>query len=390
MKSNTKRMTRRRLHAFTLLELACGLAIAGIVLTALTGLYLQLMTFRTHARALDELMRDGAFATALLEQDLRGAGLGVPTDAHISSDYGTATTTFPSVVLLANTSEFGIVGDLPSPDANFPTFGFLHDRAAGDGAHVAFHSESNGSCVPDTSAATCNIVDASVFFPGDSKGNCRSTASDRTCAWGLRRVVAGERIQVVAGDGMWTHTAAASPLAVSATAGSKTTKVFALNLSGAWDTDAWPNAVDTDLPTASSGQGYVTSLDRVFYRTVTSTKTLERQQCWGDPDPSNPNWPPAAATTMPTTFTYTPNAPARGIAPVTTSCTDWEVVAGNVASVTFKYFNANNVQLTSTPLSADDKSTVRRVEFRIVLQQAVRGTNVEYDAAGSARLVNVN
>lgn len=374
---------RSSLRGFTLLEAVIGLSLGIIVAgTAVTVLSMVLVGSRRQ-RELSELQRDGQFASQLLTQELRQAGLGVPTGGHIEIDAaGTSTfgTTPPANgvsfaerrLLVATATSLLFVGDLPRQDANYPLFGLLDSRPTGSEQVVAFLTENNGSCLP----GGCNTVDGSVFFPSSGGGNnCTMGGVTRTCPWALRRVVLSDRVQIVDGQGRWSHAGVSSLNAAQpgTALGMQLTKDM-----DASPTTKWPSAALGDGPGGVMGQGWVTSLDRVAYVYDNGTQTITRQQCWGDPDPTHANWPPAGAAAMP------------GGLVVNGSCTPAEVIARHVSAFTFSY--VDDTGATITPVTAHAKNTIRRVNWSMTLQ--VTGLNlgsgpVTYTTTGTVEMKNI-
>lgn len=402
------------MKGFTLIELAVGMVLGLVVIGAITGVLASTMQQNGRQRAVGDLSRDAHFASQLLVQDLRQAGIGVPTGSHVQQEcdaggtncvfpYGTApkpSRFLARRVLVAGASELGIVGDMPRVDASYNAFGPLHNRVTGpDRDTIAWHTENNGTCVPNTTP-DCDTRVASLFFPG-AGGNACSAANpnERTCPWGMRRVLADERIQVVDGGGNWAHAAVANPIAVTSDAAHK--NVVGLRLSLAFDLGApslnndvndtvWTNDLAGDGPGGVVGQGFVTTIDRVFYQVQSGR--LVRTQCSGDPDPSNSAWPPANVNAIPSpipaSLTYTPPVTDGALSEATT-CVGPEVVARNVLSVAFTYFDGSGNPLTSFPSEAE-KNSIRRIAWKMVLRRTFAGATkpVTVEHTGSVHLQN--
>lgn len=397
-------------RGFTLMELAVGIALSAVVIGAVTGLLASTMQQNGRQRAVSELARDGAFASQILVQDIRQAGIGVPTGVHIQQecDAGGTNCLFPygttpkpprflaRRVLVAGANELGVLGDLPRVDASYGAFGPLHNRVTGAPRNsVAWHTENNGTCLPN-STPDCDTRVASLFFPAAGGSACSVAAPNvRTCPWGMRRVLGGERIQIVDGGGNWSHAAVASPIAVIADAAHN--NVVGLSLSLSFDLGApslnndvndtvWGNALAGDGPAGLVGQGWVTTLDRVFFRVVAGK--LTRTQCVGDPDPNNAAWPPPNVNTIPATLTYTPPV-SDGAQTQVTTCVGPEVIARNVLSAAFTYFDAAGNPLTSFPTEAE-KNNVKRIAWKLTLRRTFPGaaTPVTVEQTGSVQVQN--
>jgi len=377
-------MNARR--AFTLVEVIVAMALSLVVMGVCTSIMINTLVEGRRTRAHAEMARDGSFTEQLFTQELRQTGLGVPNGTHINSTYGTtANTSFYASLLVAGTDQIGIVGDLARPDSNFSAYGPLHNRTVGSG-NVAWHTENNGGCVPDgAGGGSCTTGTTSVFFPGENGCDASGTGdfNDRTCPWGLRRVLPGDRLIIVAGNGSWTH--AAFP-ATGTIDQSGVGLVFAARLASAYAPADWPDPASPALPVTApnevAGQGWVSTLDRVFFRYNSTDRTIERRHCRGDPDPDNNGWPGPSATTIPANPVITPPGGAANV------CGPFEPIARNVERLTFSYFDGAGVAVAlrnTGPL----KRSVRRVGYRIEFRQTLDGRDVTYDVAGSVRLQNL-
>ena len=303
------------------------------------------------------------------------AGLGVPQPSglHIADVYaGVGATNFDTVVILANATEVGIVGDLPRPDAQYNALGVLHNRPGGSLRNVMWENENNGRCVPDTGGGTCSTATTSKFFPGEDGCDATGDGNDRTCPWGMRRVAVNERIQVVAGSHAWTHAGLGGAYDMDAIG--VPNGVMTLRLATNWD-PSWPNVDTDDFPVGITGQGFVTTIDRVFF--ALRGTDLVRIQCRGDPDPQNAAWPNLATATLPSMASLA-LTPTGGVANV---CYGPEVIARNVRSLTFSYFDAAGAVTA-------DKAQVRRIDWVMVLERTTQGRAVQQDIVGSAAIRN--
>jgi hypothetical protein len=353
-------MNRSRFRGATLIELMVSLTLLAVVLGVAVGLVASVIQGSARGRARGELARQGAYVSSVLGNELRMAGVGVPasTGNHIADAYaGTGATHFAGSVLVASSTAVGIAADLPRPDANYATFGRLDPRPTGSRSAIMWHNENNGSCAPDTVGDTCSTAASSLFFPGVDGCDATADANDRVCPW------------IVDGAHRWTHAGVASPLAMTQ---SSTTGALALSLSTTWD-GVWANTTSSDLPGAVSGTGFVTTIDRVFFRL--NGKNFERNQCWGDPDPDSASWPGEASAALPGTLTSTPSTGTAS------ECTGWEVLAKNVDSVVFDYFDGTGAVTTT-------KRDIARIDWAIKLRKRVNGRSVEQDVVGSVGVRN--
>ena len=360
-----------RARGFTILELMVGLAMAAVLLAVIMGVIEQANNVGRQARVRAELGNEGTLTAELLRRELGQAGLGVPSGKNIT----TGADNFYASVLVASATEVGVLADLARPDSNYNTFGLLDDRPAASGAdhHVSWHTENNGACMP-ANGATCTTDITSQFFPGEV--GCATTAQamvpDRTCPWGLNRLRGGEPFQVVAGNRDWFSATNKNPLEVHDHGLGGLLVIHTGNSFPA----AWPNDAKGTLPAGTAGQGWVTTLDRVFYRYIAATKRLERIQCWGAPAVADVSWPIATATTAGATPCA---APFQGMAA-------WELVASDVDSVAFTYLDSAGATIAQPINTAVKKKSIRMIEFVIGLKKTAGRMTIRHDIVGTTFL----
>ncbi len=358
----------RRARGASLLEVMVALAIGAILLTSILGLILEGERVSQVVRARAELASAGTIANQMLRQDLSQAGMGMPKGFFVGT-----TTQRMYAVLVASPTSVGVLGDLARPDANFTTFGMLDDRvpAAGVGdRHITWRTENSGNCIP---GGGCSTADTSIFFPGET-GCTASTPGHRTCPWGLRRLRGNEPFQIVAANGQWFSASNNNAaLQVNAVGPASDPNMLFVNIGSApLFPVSWSNNSESSLPTSGQSQGWVTTLDRVFYRF--DSGKLERIQCWGRPDITHTNWPPATVGT-------TPASPCTNFQ----GMSNWETIARNVESVEFTYFDGNNNPVTNIDTELEKRS-VRRVEWRIILSRTVLTTKSQHEVVGGVFL----
>ncbi len=355
----------------SLLEVMVAMAIAAVLLTILIDTLVEANKTGRKTRVRSELANAGAILNQQMRQELALAGLGVPSGVNVVTG---AADQFTHVLLVASPDEVGILGDFPRPDANFNTFGLLDDRPAAseNDRHVSWHNENNGACIPSDPAG-CQTGDASVFFPGENGCNTLAAAQapDRTCPWGLKRLRDAEPFQVVAGNKQWFSATNQATLTVHSHGKNG---LFVVDTGNTFPAE-WTNNDGNSLPNAGSGQGWVTTLDRIFYRFNAGARTVERIQCWGAPDPEDALWPLATATTA---GAGPCAAPFEGMAA-------FEIVARDVDSLVFSYFDAADAAVTAINTAAKKKS-VRRIEYTMVLSKLVNGQDVKHEVVGGTFL----
>ena len=381
-------------RGFSLLEVLVASSIGIILLSIIVGIWVQVQTLSVRAREQAALEREVAFAGRLIDQDLRRAGLGVPQGGHIQhrcNGAGACTPTFGTVpparfyasVIVAAATEVGILGDVTRPNAQYNTFGVLSSFRTGGRNTIAWHTENNGMCMPPA----CSTGATSLFFPGQS--GCVNSAEDRQCPWGLNRVQGGDRIQIVAGNGSWSHAAVGShPFSMSGALGTNGL-ALAVPFDRAAPDTVWPN-IDQDGagPGGIPGAGWVTTLDRVFFRK--NGDVMERIQCWGDPDPDNAGWPPATAAAIPASLTLTPQS--TGASSPANECTRPEVIARFVDTVRFRYFTAIGVEVPAPATTAAAKAAIHRIDYELTLKRAPTGKSgrvIVKGTVGSVRLSSI-
>jgi hypothetical protein len=155
----------------------------------------------------------------------------------------------------------------------------------------------------------------------------------------------------------------------------------------AWDGAVWPNLANDDPPTNTRGQGFITTLDRVFY--FQDGTTIRRIQCWGDPDPGHANWPDETAAAMPSTdpLDLKDLNPFSG-ATLQEECSPAELFARNVQSFELRYFDASGAEVVGANTGLL-KASIRRISYRVVLQKNdARGRSVEESIESSVAIRN--
>ncbi|MEW5849302.1 MAG: prepilin-type N-terminal cleavage/methylation domain-containing protein [Myxococcota bacterium] len=361
-----------RARGFTLIELVVGLTVSLLILGAALQLMVMAMRDGARSRVRAALLRDGNLAAELLHRDLAMAGLGVPFGARIGpGGNAPAGAVISSSVLVGGADYVGVLGDLPRPDAQYNTFGFLHDRAAGDATHIAFHNENNGACMP----TGCSTADSSVFFPGES-GCTNSGSTDRTCPWGMRRLSVGDRVQIMAGNGEWFDTTVASFNNSAGFLFLGSSAVMSLEVNPGFDNTVWANNSPLSGPANRPGTGWVTTLDRVFYRL--NGTALERVQCWGEVIPTHASWPPDNAGAM----------PANPCGVTNNTGTGFERIARDVVMLELRYFDSSGAELARPLATAAAKAAVSSIRYRVRLERMVNRSNVTHEVVGTVRVRN--
>jgi hypothetical protein len=403
-----------RRRAFTILELLIGLVASAVVLTAMIAAFAEVMKTQRQQRVRAELARQGAFLGHVLNTELRVIGLGRPEGNSVIGNKPP-----PISVLFAGPTAIGFVADLPRPDATSNTFGFLEDRPAGF-QRVMWHTDNNGVCAPDGGA--CDIRRTSTLYRGDV-ATCATNAADRTCPWSNHRLRPGETFQLVAGNGTWTNLIAdgagntSAGLTMEAALAPDGGNVRGLVVGPAtndvgqalgWPA-AWLNTARGDAPVDVRGQGFVTTLDRVFFRHCAAAcpggtgreRVLERRQCWGPLHPDHPAWPHVDADTDDATLRSGAFDP---LAVPGTTCTPWEVAARDVETFRLSYFRARSggspgsgaFELDAAARrrprrisgTAFGRADITQIRFELQLAREVYDSIVRHDVVGTVRLRN--
>jgi type II secretory pathway pseudopilin PulG len=396
------RISRR---AFTLIEIVISMSISLAILAVAASLVAGALRDARRARLAAELGRDAQLLDQYLRTEIPQIGLGVPTATNVQPGYSASgNSTFYASMIVADTTQLGFIGDFPRPDAQMNAFGILPSRPSGGDDRIFWLNDTTGDCFPDDTAGgarKCTLSDSSILFPGDSS-DCTTSATGRLCPWSMRRIALGEPFQVVAGDGRWF--AAAMPtlptMALSAPASAPAPAGGVLHAVRALVLDppnkfpsVWPNKDPGDAPGGIRGQGYVTTIDRVFYRYDAAARTVVRVQCWGDPDPFRAEWPgpsdpmPALAALS---FGPTTNGSTIG-GPTNQTCTPAEVVARNVDTVFFQYFDdfGSEVLPQNGINTALLKASIRRIDYNIELVRSdSRGRVLKETLNGSLGIRN--
>jgi prepilin-type N-terminal cleavage/methylation domain-containing protein len=383
-------------RGFTILEVLVALTIGVVVLGSAVSLVVVAGRHSDAARRRAHLARTASFLDHNLSRDLRHAGLGMPT-GPFHSVFASGEGRFHAPILVGTVTAVGLVGDLPRPDADGAPFGALATIPGSDGtsppARFWWFNDNNGLCIPSlTPSATgtrCSLAETSRLFPGLGGCDAPGRGGDLTCPWGRRNLLPDEYFVVVAGDGSWALARMPGPgsLGASLVVGpSGRHLLFASNSTSAdWDPLLWRNAnPQVDPPAAQRGQGFVSSLDRVFY--FQQGQTLQRLQCMGVPDPENPGFPSADITDMPPldALRYTP----PGGRP-RTSCVGPELVADLVQHVEFVFLDVLGNELPR-PLTAEGKRAVRGVTWHIEFADLrARGIPVRETLEGAVALRNL-
>jgi prepilin-type N-terminal cleavage/methylation domain-containing protein len=291
-------------YGFTLLEIVVGITVAGVVLSAVMEIFVQVVEAGQATRLRVRLANEGTAFNLLLGKDMHAAGLGIPptsvsrasNSTHVAlADFSTFDhdgTTDGSTVHNA----IRIIGDIPRPQSSYSTFGILHSRPAGDRLHVMWLNDNNGTCVfgtsamnnPDPSSTTgsCDNFD-SIFFNIAGMASCQNS-TDVTCPWSLGRAFSGEQLVVASGSGIFE-------IVTFSGGGDGSTGIYSASLSTGFPStptpamNTWSNDTITTFPTGARGFGYVSTPDRIDYRfiagpmmtTIREPGRIERRHCWG-------------------------------------------------------------------------------------------------------------
>jgi prepilin-type N-terminal cleavage/methylation domain-containing protein len=331
-------MTARR--GFTLLEVMIAGAVGLVILTA--ALSFLVAVDRAHSRRtrLADMRRDAARVLDAMGDELRQAGLGVPTGSRLEAPGGTLAS---STLVDATATSLGFLADLPRPDNTLNGFSLLADDqvTAMPPGGVALTNEQNGTCDVALGAITCRTGRATRLF-ATSGGGCHASSTHRTCPWGLNRYRANDWVLLADGQGRWVERQVAA--GVSAATATRRTLVLT------------PNPPAALLATPAGGS--LASVDRVFYRDNLAG-VFERQQCWG-------------------------TVGTGSLADLNTCAADttgWEnhLTLPPGSTVTFSYFDATGAAL-GVPVPAAQLGAVARVDIALHLQRLYGDELLVHDA----------
>ncbi|WP_224361325.1 PilW family protein [Hyalangium versicolor] len=346
------RASTRARRGFTLIEVIVASGMGVIILTALMGYLVHRARMDQQEAQLGRLKQDASLVLGQLGRELRQAGLGRPTRAR-SEGVGEL---YPGPLIAASEASVAFVADLPRPDASLNgVSAFAANQFAPPlpARGVALLNELNGGCDVDGSSPTACRTDEASLLLRPSGVDCRNSPdSAPTCPWGLKKYRPGEWLVLVDGAGRWVERQVSSNLFAQALGRT------ALLLDEQLPEDFF------DVP----NRGWVASVDRVYYRLRDGA--IERKQCWGQAGS------PASVSVLATPC----SAPADG--------TPWEPMlrSAGLHGLVFRYFDAQGVELTLLPLSAQDLRRVRLVEVRLHLSAPVSSDSVTYDTFTSVAL----
>lgn len=347
------RSPMRARRGFTLIEVIVATGVGVIILTAVMGYFIHRSRMDQLEAQLGRLRQDSSLVLEPLGRELRQAGLGRPTRGRWdgSGEF------YPGPLLAANESSLAFVADLPRPDASLNGLSALIANQYSPPLPergVALINELNGNCDVDGGGLNPCSTDESSLLLRSTGQDCRSSPrSAPSCPWGLKKYQPGEWLVVVEGAGRWVERQVSSSLMAGAVGRTS----LELDEKLPWGFFDVPN------------RGWVASLDRVFYRL--EGDTVERKQCW------NRAGNPATLASL------SEPCDSRG------DGTDWEPLLRSArpkGGLTFRYFDAQGLELTLLPLSPDDLRRVRRVEVRLRLSAPTSGDPVTYDTLTSVAL----
>ncbi len=379
-------------RGFTLIELIIGttmsLAIAGVAMATL----LTVQTTQLETQLKNATTRDAMYMLDMVGGDLGYAGVGVPWGNEVSGQPGS----MRPVLRVATAQQLTFIGDLPLPNSDLNGLAVLSRLGgAGDSADVEVTSELS-LCAPEAGALTyqCDTGHNSLFeFPSD---NCSTDLSARTCPWALGKwapintvagSTGGQLLLFTAPDGGWAWRR------VEVSGGTFPTTVDLGETRGV--------TLQADFPVNNGeklsrsrflrpviGASTISTLDRVFYSAetlagadctaaVSAAATaaggsagcvLMRRHCWGEVlDVDSAGFPGAGSAAL----TSRGAAPAGCAAP--DEGTDWEPVANNLDSFTFRYFDVLDAPVA--PTTAALLSTVASVEVELVIARTTTVTH---------------
>ncbi|MBN1205431.1 MAG: prepilin-type N-terminal cleavage/methylation domain-containing protein [Myxococcaceae bacterium] len=347
------RSSSRMRRGFTLIEVVVASGVGVVLLAAVMGYLLHRSRMDHQEAQLGRLKQDVSLVLGQLGRELRQAGLGRPTRARREGEGEL----FPGPLLVADATELAFVADLPRPDSSLngvSAFAANQEVPLLPERGIALLNELNGGCDVDGSSPDACRTDESSLLLASSEQDCRvSPRTAPTCPWGLNKYRSGEWLVLVDGAGRWVERQVSSRLF------SSSASRVALQL-------------DERLPKdffSVPNRGWVASMDRVFYRLMDGA--VERKQCWSE-----------LGRPVTVSALSRPCASSR-------EGTPWESLLRTAApqGLTFRYFDAQGIELDRLPLSTQELRRVRRVEVRLRLSAtASHEEPVLYDTFTSVAL----
>jgi prepilin-type N-terminal cleavage/methylation domain-containing protein len=335
----------RSRRGFTLIEVIVASGVGLVILAAIMGYLVQRSRNDQREAQLGRLKQDASVLLGQLRRDLGQAGLGRPPRARLEGKGEL----FPGPLLSGAETSLAFVADVPRPDSSLnglSSFAANQVSPPLPVGGVALLNELTGGCDVDGSQpSACRTHEASLLL-ASSEVDCRdSPDSAPTCPWGLNKYRPGEWLVLVDGVGRWVERQVAPELF------SNRASRFALMLRGQLPADFF----------AVPNRGWVTSLDRVFYRLEQGT--VERKQCWG----------PVGSQATSSSLSTACGAAADG--------TGWEPLLRTAApnGLVFRYLDSTGAELEPLPLSTVDLRRVRRIEVALRLSAPTSGRPVTYE-----------
>jgi len=415
---------RRRRLGFTLIELVAALSIGGVVLTATFQTYLLLRSQMVKTRVSAELRRNARNVLGTVSRYLKMAGAGLPPAASTNGDPdpypgggvpygGAANPTIGPAVIVGINDAIGFMGDFPRPDSNLngisvPAHAEAYQRYAYGGAvsngcakarrnnftatdatnHLTLLNELSGGCLPGTG---CDSSASSVLLPGTGSACGPGNLTAPTCPWSLKKYRPSEYVLLVYPSRKWLARQINAP-AFNAYCASNACSIHThcdgpgqfqgLSLFyEAWGGHASAGSGGRNIPNTMgagwltdganvssmvfpSNRGWVSTIERVFFRYRPTTSTMEFIMCWGPPARGDATWTQVAAAN--------PCALAAGSGiggAESLGGTGWQVLARNVKEVKLEYFDDDNTLLAAPGTTEFALAQVARVGVSVTLER---------------------
>ena len=427
-----------RARGFTLIELVAGLTISLMVVGATFEVYTLVRKQMFKTRVTAELKRNGRNVLGTMTRYLKMAGSGLPPpgsangdpDAYPNGGVPFNGATIGPAVITAEVARIGFMGDFPRPDSNFnglsvPAHAEGYQRYAFGSAvasgcpkarrnnftavdatnHLTLLNELSGGCLPGTG---CSTASTSVALPGLGVACDRNNLDAPTCPWSLKKYRPAEYVMLVYPSRMWLARQINSPSFATCCSGDNTTIHTHCDGAGQFEglslfyeqwggyaaggvggrniPDTMGSGWRTDGSTVAtmvfpSNRGWVSTIERVFFRHNPLARSVEFIMCWGPPARLETAWDDASAANP---CALNGGSGLGGVEAL--GGTGWQTLARNVESVQFEYFDDSNTLVAAPGTLESGLTSVARVRASVRLSRQLPNETVTTTEATSIQL----